>query len=158
MERVGQGTALVDEAGSTMSEVVDSIRRVTDMMGDISSASNEQAAGVAQVGEAVTSMDQTTQQNAALVEQIAAAASSLKAQAGDLVQTVSVFKLAGGSQGSAPALRAARPAPKALAASKPRTIAAPRQQAASKPAPARALPKPAAAPAKAQDDGDWETF
>jgi methyl-accepting chemotaxis protein len=93
VERVGQGTALVDEAGTTMSEVVASIQRVTDMMGDISSASNEQAMGVAQVGEAVTHMDRATQQNAALVEEIAAAASSLKAQAGDLVQAVSVFKL-----------------------------------------------------------------
>jgi methyl-accepting chemotaxis protein len=99
VERVGQGTLLVDEAGSTMDEVVNAIRRVTGMMGDISSASNEQAAGVAQVGEAVTEMDRTTQQNAALVEQIAAAASGLKSQAGDLVHAVSVFKLdASGSQ------------------------------------------------------------
>jgi methyl-accepting chemotaxis protein len=98
VERVGQGTALVDEAGSTMSEVVASIRRVTEMMGDISAASNEQAAGVAQVGEAVTHMDRATQQNAALVEEIAAAASGLKAQAGDLVQAVSVFKLDDGNQ------------------------------------------------------------
>jgi methyl-accepting chemotaxis protein len=98
VERVGQGTALVDEAGRTMGEVVASIQRVTDMMGDISAASNEQAIGVAQVGEAVTQMDQATQQNAALVEQIASAASSLKAQAGDLVATVSVFKLDGAPQ------------------------------------------------------------
>ncbi len=98
VERVGQGTALVDEAGSTMSEVVASIQRVTDMMGDISVASNEQALGVAQVGEAVTQMDHATQQNAALVEQIAAAASSLKAQAGELVATVAVFKLDGVQQ------------------------------------------------------------
>ena len=105
VERVGQGTALVDEAGTTMSEVVASIRRVTDMMGDISSASNEQASGVAQVGEAVTHMDHATQQNAALVEQIAAAASSLKSQAGDLVQAVSVFKLEAHAHRAVPALR-----------------------------------------------------
>jgi len=101
---VGQGTALVDEAGSTMSEVVASIRRVTDMMGDISAASNEQASGVAQVGDAVTQMDRVTQQNAALVEQIAAAASGLKAQAGDLVHAVSVFQLDEGQSRSLLAL------------------------------------------------------
>jgi methyl-accepting chemotaxis protein-1 (serine sensor receptor) len=93
VERVEHGSALVDQAGSTMTEVVTSIRRVTDIMGEISAASSEQATGVAQVGEAVTSLDHTTQQNAALVEQMAAAASSLSSQAGDLVQAVSVFKL-----------------------------------------------------------------
>ncbi len=91
VERVEQGSALVDQAGATMSEVVSSIKRVTDIMGEISAASNEQAQGVAQVGEAVTQMDQSTQQNAALVEEMAAAASSLKGQAEELVQTVAVF-------------------------------------------------------------------
>ncbi|PQA77424.1 methyl-accepting chemotaxis protein [Rhodoferax sp. TS-BS-61-7] len=91
--RVEQGTALVDKAGETMTQVVSSIRRVTDIMGEISAASNEQSAGVAQVGEAVTQMDQATQQNAALVEEMAAAASSLKSQANELVQVVGVFKL-----------------------------------------------------------------
>ena len=76
-----------------MSEVVASIRRVTDIVGEISAASHEQSLGVAQVGEAVTQMDQVTQQNAALVEEMAAAASSLKSQAEDLVQVVSVFQL-----------------------------------------------------------------
>jgi methyl-accepting chemotaxis protein len=94
VERVEQGTALVDQAGTTMEEVVSSIRRVTDIMGEISAASTEQSQGVAQVGEAVTNMDQVTQQNAALVEEMAAAASSLKSQSQDLVQTVAVFKLA----------------------------------------------------------------
>jgi methyl-accepting chemotaxis protein len=93
VERVEQGTALVDEARTTMTEVVGSIGKVSDLVGEISSASNEQSAGVAQVGEAVSQIDQVTQQNAALVEQMAAAASSLKSQAGDLVQTVAVFKL-----------------------------------------------------------------
>ncbi|PQA76961.1 methyl-accepting chemotaxis protein [Rhodoferax sp. TS-BS-61-7] len=94
VERVEQGTALVDKAGATMTEVVSSIRRVTDIMGEISAASSEQSAGVAQVGEAVTQMDQATQQNAALVEEMAAAASSLKSQAQDLVGVVATFKLA----------------------------------------------------------------
>jgi len=102
VERVEQGTALVDQAGATMTEVVSSIRRVTDIMGEISAASSEQSAGVAQVGEAVTQMDQATQQNAALVEQSAAAAESLKGQAGQLVQAVAVFKLADRGRSLAP--------------------------------------------------------
>jgi len=95
VERVEQGSALVDRAGATMNEIVTAIRRVTDIMGEISSASAEQSAGVAQIGQAVGQMDQATQQNAALVEQSAAAAESLRAQAQQLVQAVSVFKLDG---------------------------------------------------------------
>jgi methyl-accepting chemotaxis protein-1 (serine sensor receptor) len=93
VERVEQGSVLVDQAGATMTEVVGSIRRVTDIMGEISAASAEQSAGVAQVGEAVTQMDRATQQNAALVEESAAAADSMKTQAQQLVEAVSVFKL-----------------------------------------------------------------
>jgi methyl-accepting chemotaxis protein len=96
VERVEQGSALVDQAGVTMTEVVGAIKRVTDIMGEISAASAEQSAGVSQVGNAVNQMDQVTQQNAALVEQSAAAAESLKVQALQLVQTVAVFKLAQG--------------------------------------------------------------
>ncbi len=99
VHRVAQGNKLVDMAGSTMTEVVASIKRVTDIMGEISSASSEQAAGVAQVGDAVTQMDHVTQQNAALVEEMAASASSLQSQAQDLVQTVSVFRLEAGGSG-----------------------------------------------------------
>ena len=91
VERVERGSALVNDAGTTMTEVVGSIRQVTDIMGEISSASAEQARTVSQVSEAVTQMDQATQQNAALVEQMAAAAGSLKSQAQDLVKTVEVF-------------------------------------------------------------------
>ena len=93
VERVEHGTALVDRAGTTMQEVVTSIRRVTDIMGEISAASTEQSSGVAQVGEAVTQMDRATQQNAALVEESAAAAESLKTQADRLVEAVAVFKI-----------------------------------------------------------------
>ena len=93
VERVEQGTAQADQAGATMAEVVSAIRRVTDLMGEISAASNEQSMGVSQVGEAVTQMDQVTQQNAALVEEMAAAADSLKMQAQHLVAGVEVFKL-----------------------------------------------------------------
>ncbi len=97
VERVEQGSILVDQAGTTMTEVVDSIRRVTDIMNEISAASTEQSTGVAQVGEAIAQMDQATQQNAALVEQSAAAAESLKGQALQLVQSVAVFKLGEGA-------------------------------------------------------------
>jgi methyl-accepting chemotaxis protein len=93
VERTAQGSALVDQAGSTMNEIVNAVRRVSDIVGEICAASAEQSAGVAQVGEAVTQMDQTTQQNAALVEQSAAAAESLRQQAQQLVSTVAVFKL-----------------------------------------------------------------
>jgi methyl-accepting chemotaxis protein len=93
VERVEQGTALADQAGATMTDVVASIQRVTAIVGEISSASAEQSAGVAQVGEAIGQMDQTTRQNAALVEQSAAAAESLKQQADQLVQAVAAFRL-----------------------------------------------------------------
>jgi len=101
---VEEGTQLVDKAGQTMSEVVNAIQRVTDIMGEISTASHEQAAGVAQVGSAVTQMDQATQQNAALVEEMAASAHNLKTQAQQLVEGVAVFHLPHGSA-SQPALR-----------------------------------------------------
>lgn len=93
VERVDMGTQLVDQAGVTMKDVVSSIRRVTDIMGEISAASTEQNIGVSQVGQAVTHMDQSTQQNAALVEEMSAAALNLDRQAQDLVQAVSAFKL-----------------------------------------------------------------
>ncbi len=93
VQRVEQGSTLVDQAGITMTEVVGAIKRVTDIMGEISVASSEQSQGVGQVSEAVTQMDLVTQQNAALVEEMAAAADSLKAQAQELVASVSVFKL-----------------------------------------------------------------
>lgn len=93
VERVDAGSALVDRAGQTMTEVVQSIQRVTDLMGEISAASSEQSQGAAQVSEAVAQMDHATQQNAALVEETAAAAASLNTQARELVDTVAVFKL-----------------------------------------------------------------
>ena len=90
--RVEQGTGLVDQAGATMTEVVGAIRRVSDIVGEISAASVEQSAGVTQVGEAITQMDRATQQNAALVEESAAAADSMKQQANDMVGAVAVFR------------------------------------------------------------------
>ena len=153
VERVEAGTQLADRAGNTMTEVVSSIRRVTDLMGEISAATSEQSSGVAQVGEAVVQMDQATQQNAALVEEIAAAASSLNGQAQELVQSVSVFKLQAGG-----AARMAPPAP----------ATHPSRSGSVHPAPAAKAPKAApklaasvaAAPASRGTSGadDWESF
>ncbi len=140
-----------------MTEVVTSIKRVTDIMGEISAASNEQSAGVSQVGEAVMQMDQATQQNAALVEQMAAAASSLKSQAQELVQVVAAFKIEEGSYNK----------PKALTSFSAPKAALPRSTVAKPPAPkpvSKPLNQPklaAAAPARITPKGgddDWETF
>jgi methyl-accepting chemotaxis protein len=93
VEKVGLGTRLVGQAGSTMQEIVESVKRVTDVMSEISAASQEQTLGIEQINRAIAQMDEVTQQNAALVEQAAAAAESLQGQAGNLAQVVSVFKL-----------------------------------------------------------------
>ena len=93
VQRVEQGNALAGEAGQTMQGVVDSIRRVNDIVGEISEASQQQSVGVSDAGQAMREMDQATQQNAALVEQTAAAADSLQSQAEQLQQAVSVFRL-----------------------------------------------------------------
>lgn len=91
--QVGQGSTLAEAAGSTMQEVVGSIRRVADLMGEITAASAEQSSGIGQVSDAVAQMDQVTQQNAALVEQASAAAASLQDQATQLVAAVSAFRV-----------------------------------------------------------------
>ncbi len=93
VEKVQEGSNLVEQAGVTMEEVVESVRRVTDIMAEITSASQEQSTGIAQVNSTIVGMDETTQQNAALVEQAAAAASSMQNQAAHLARLVSVFKL-----------------------------------------------------------------
>ncbi len=168
VERVEQGTLLVNQAGATMGEVVTSIKRVTDIMGQISAASVAQSQGVAHIGEAVAQMDQVTQQNAALVEEMAAAASSLKAQAQDLVQTVAVFKLDGRAASAPMALpgntkvRAMPPkansfkGPERRAAGNAGTSGVARAPGA---APAAApLPEPKPTRAAADSNADWETF
>ena len=93
VKKVTEGSALVDQAGSGMSDIVSQVKKVSDLIGEISSASIEQTAGISQVGSAVAQLDTVTQQNAALVEESAAAADSLKAQAAGLTLAVSVFKL-----------------------------------------------------------------
>ncbi|MCP2010251.1 methyl-accepting chemotaxis protein [Duganella sp. HSC-15S17] len=120
MEKVEMGSKLVDQAGATMGEIVGSIQRVTDIMGGITTATQEQSAGIDQVSQAITQMDQVTQQNAALVEEASAAAASLQDQAAGLVRMVGVFKLADGHAGRAapaavvlPLVRKAPPRPMA---------------------------------------------
>ena len=108
VSNVDEGCKLVEQAGSTMDEIVVSVRRVTDIMGEISAASQDQSAGIDQINQAMAQMDQVTQQNAALVEEAAAAAQSLEQQAQNMVQVVSVFKL--GSQGGGLALAYENPA------------------------------------------------
>lgn len=98
--KVDEGTRLVDEAGLTMEKIVTSVKRVTDIMGEITAASHEQSTGIEQVNQAVTQMDETTQQNAALVEEATAAAESMQDQTKALLQAVSVFRLANGRTSS----------------------------------------------------------
>ena len=93
VEKVGAGSQLVERAGSTMTEVVASVKRVTDIVGEITAASHEQSTGIEEINRAITQMDEVTQQNAALVEEAAAAAQSLQDQAGRLTDVVGVFKL-----------------------------------------------------------------
>jgi methyl-accepting chemotaxis protein len=93
VQKVDSGSKLVEQAGTTMAEVVASVRRVTDIVSEISAASQEQSTGIEEVNRAITQMDEVTQQNAALVEQAAAAAQSLQEQAGKLTQVVGVFKM-----------------------------------------------------------------
>ncbi|TDY33713.1 methyl-accepting chemotaxis protein [Janthinobacterium sp. 75] len=95
VHQVNLGSTLVNQAGSTMEEIVSSVRRVTDIMAEITSASNEQETGIEQINQAITEMDAVTQQNAALVEEAAAASEALQEQAGILAEAVSVFKLDG---------------------------------------------------------------
>ncbi|NDI85425.1 methyl-accepting chemotaxis protein [Undibacterium crateris] len=160
VEKVEQGTRLVDQAGSTMSEVVDSVKRVSDIISEITAAGLEQSAGIAQINDAVSNMDTMTQQNAALVEEAAASAAELSEQTNRLSAVVSVFKLDAYSAPAAsrPVAAAAKPAFKS--ASKP----------SAKPAQTKSLPRPAAParkPAQAtqgatasakQDEDGWEEF
>ena len=152
--KVDAGSKLVNQAGMTMTEIVDSIQRVTDIMGEITSATREQVDGIEQINQAVTQMDQVTQQNAALVEEAAAAAESLQDQAGNLVQVVSVFKTGGGAAVAAPTSR--KPA-----ASVKLTPAKPAARIAAKPALKLAAPANSpqlASSAGGADKGDWEEF
>ncbi|WP_373805882.1 methyl-accepting chemotaxis protein, partial [Delftia acidovorans] len=148
-------------AGETMEQAMEEIRKVTQLISDISHASAEQNSGVAQVAEAITHIDQTTQKNAALVEEMAGAAAGLRHQSDQLVRVVSVFRLPGGS--GAPLQTAAR-----AASATPTTGAAIPRAPALAPGAAAAKPAAPAAPAKTAAakpvamactaDDDWDSF
>jgi methyl-accepting chemotaxis protein len=112
VEKVEIGSKLVEQAGHTMDEVVASVQRVTDIMAEISSAGDEQSAGIEQINQAVSEMDTVTQQNAALVEEAAAAAEAMQNQAANLERVVSVFRVDGGAASAACAAAPAARAPR----------------------------------------------
>ncbi|MBT9495244.1 MAG: HAMP domain-containing protein [Paucibacter sp.] len=186
VDRVEVGTRLVEEAGNSMTDIVSSVQRVTDIIGEITAASTEQSDGIGQVNGAVVQLDKMTQQNAALVEESAAAAESLKDQAQRLTEVVSVFKLSS-QEGQrahgytpAPAPKSQHGAKTASSSFKPSSPSAHAKPAASKPASgsaaasrgasrptapkapprASASPAPARAPAApaADDSDDWQSF
>jgi methyl-accepting chemotaxis protein len=151
VEKVDTGSKLVAQAGSTMTEVVSSVKRVTDIVGEITAASQEQSAGIEEVNQAITQMDEVTQQNAALVEEAAAAAQSLQDQAAKLAEIVSVFKLDDAQARSSPvsAVSASRPRPTVIAkAAMPARL--PAQKAAAAP---RQIKQ-----ATPDDGNSWEQF
>ena len=115
-DKVANGSKLVADAGATMQEIVDSVRRVTDIMGEITSASQEQTAGIEQINGAVVEMDHVTQQNAALVEEAAAAAEAMKEQAAKLNAAMAAFRIGAGEAAAPEAVRAPQRALRALAA------------------------------------------
>jgi methyl-accepting chemotaxis protein len=181
VERVHNGSTLVQQAGATMGEILQAVQRVTDIMGEIAAASEEQSGGISQVGRAVTQMDEVTQQNAALVEQAAAAAASLQDQARRLRDTVSAFRVNGADAvAERPAALAARRVTAAVQAGPKREagatgrmqsaaraepqsvrlkLSAPVASATSAASTKPALTRPAAADAKpAASDDDWTAF
>ncbi|KRA51181.1 chemotaxis protein [Pseudoxanthomonas sp. Root65] len=143
VDKVADGSKLVNQAGATMGEIVASVQRVTDIMAEISAASQEQSAGIEQVNQTITQMDETTQQNAALVEEASAAARSMEEQALALSESVSVFKLH--AQAPAAPLATSKPAKAAPAA------------ASTRPAVARSSAPAPLEPALADGD-DWQEF
>ena len=158
VRNVGNGSELVTQTGTTMDEIVSSIRRVTDIMAEISAAGREQELGIGQINQAVAEMDTVTQQNAALVEEAAAASESMQEQAAALAEMVSIFKLDAAHSGPAaakPALRKPVVAAGSSALKRPALRLAPASAAAA-PAPAAAKPRPAKP--MADSSGEWEEF
>ncbi|MCW5610915.1 MAG: Cache 3/Cache 2 fusion domain-containing protein [Rubrivivax sp.] len=188
VEKVDAGSRLVADAGTTMNEIVASVQRVSDIIGEISAAASEQSSGIAQVNGAVTDLDRMTQQNAALVEQSAAAAESLKDQAQKLAEVVGRFELGGAAHAAAPAVspasapaqgQPARIAKQVLAQVSTRGPATPPPASTGRPPTATPLPTltaavavpaavataatattsaPAATAPAATQDDDWTTF
>ncbi len=181
VDKVESGTRLVTEAGTTMTDIVQSVTRVADVIREITDAATVQSTGISGVNTAISNLDQMTQQNAALVEESAAAAESLREQADNMKRAVSVFKVSGGGDGFGMPSRAAvrSPVPKPFAGSERRADGVP-QGAAARGTSAKPAPKPAAKPAgssaakpgvvsqitpktsqkntPAGGDDDWETF
>ncbi len=171
VSNVDLGAEQVAQAGESMQEIVASVRRVTDLIGEITASANEQRDGIAQVNQAVSNLDQMTQQNAALVEESSAAATAMNDQAQRLAQVVAVFNVGQSTAVAAPAKRPVQPASPAAvqtAAAKPVAAApAPRPvKTASKPAapavtsaPQKLLqPEPLSSKKTADNEDDWETF
>jgi methyl-accepting chemotaxis protein len=155
VEKVEVGAKLVDQAGTTMEEIVQSVRRVTDIIGEISAASDEQRAGIEQVNQAISQMDQVTQQNASLVEEAAAAAESMQEQSKNLAQVVSVFKLDGMQ---AAALAPARREPGLPPPGKARARVGMQPAQRSKSGSALAAPRPRRPAVEPATGDDWEQF
>jgi hypothetical protein len=148
--RVDEGSKLVDQSGATLGGIVNAIKKVSDIVAEISAASQEQSSGIEQVNKAIMQMDGLTQQNAALVEEAAAAAESLQDQARGLMDSMSRFKVAGGTSHEM----------KGAVEQTQRRAGTPRAVARSSKAPREARPKAAAIPLKkaAGADGEWSEF
>jgi methyl-accepting chemotaxis protein len=158
-EKTERGTRLVGQAGVTMDEVVASVRRVTDIMSEIASASQEQSAGIAQVNLSIIEMDSMTQQNAALVEEAAAAAQSLQDQASELARGVSILTLVVGEVKVVPVLAPVIPKAPPAPMMRVKPQSAPARKAKRAPALTSAAPRPASKPAATTpSDGDWDEF
>ena len=150
VEKVTDGTKLVDQSGQTLEEIVAAVKKVSDIIAEIAAASQEQSTGIEQVNKAVTQMDQVTQQNAALVEEAAAASESMDEQARGLSSLITFFKIDDGDSGfGAAQISAQQPVAAAVPVARP---VAPR--------PAAAAPAPRSAPRPASNDSDdeWEEF
>jgi methyl-accepting chemotaxis protein len=163
--KVEAGSAQAHQAGTTMAEIVTQVKRVTDLIGEITSSTLEQSSGITQVNQAVSQLDQMTQQNAALVEQSAAAAQSLKEQADNLAQAVAIFKLSRQETtlAIAQAQVRAKSAVSATELSKPMSQPIPSKGKPGKPAAAPPMPTKAAAPPPSKpaapgNDDDWKEF
>ncbi len=153
VDSINEGSELADKAGNSMDEIVASIKKVTDIIGEISAASDEQSAGIEQINQAISQMDQVTQQNAALVEESAAAAESLQSQAEELETSVGRFRLSDTAQVRKPARSAAAPQRSAQSAAGTRNFPDSGQSKSSKTESQR---QPALA--NAEKDDDWEEF
>ena len=150
VDKVDNGSKLVDQAGATMQEIVQAVKRVTDIMSEIAAASNEQSAGIEQVNNAITQMDEVTQQNAALVEEAAASAEAMQAQAEVLAQAVSTFRLVSDKSARREIKQAKEVAVESETQTKPQKVLSMKAH--------KLVGMPKLAVAGAGFDGDWKEF